>query len=410
MQLNEKFRLYTSMNMLIDKKIWKTRILTAYLYYITIVMFFVLVGSRSIWLLSVLFLLPFCLNNIHTLGRRLYSSTPMIIILLWCFISSFWSEWTSFTRVETFLQVLILMTTLLISELYSPKTIFTVLKHVAIACILVSLFALILAPSSGLTSFVGVYAGKNTAGQFMAMSILLLLFIKNRQSMITGLIFIGLVLLLLTRSGTAILMFTIAVPIGYFFLNASNRRLTLMHYFLCKVGYFVLFTLFIITYYYHIELLTFIYNNLSEEALTGRGKLWIIMLQHVEDKVLVGFGYAAVWWHGDYSEVYFTELALYGTEWIDKLVGSDSGYVDLVLSIGLIGLFMFLTFLYKTFINLLTIDNKYHRATLISLFFFIILCGITESAFLVPQFALWFLLLLIFCISLTINEKTNYVC
>jgi len=216
--------------------------------------------------------------------------------------------------------------------------------------------------------------------------------------------------MLLTRSGTAILMFSIVVPIGYFFLRASNSSLILMHHFLTKIGYFVLLTLFIITYNYHIELLDFIYNNLPEDALTGRGNLWITMLQHVEEQVLIGFGYAAVWWHGDYSEVYFTDLALYSPEWIDKLVGSDSGYVDLVLSIGLIGMFMFFTFLYKTFINLITIEDKYHRAALLSLFFFLILSAITESVFLVPQLAPWFLLLLIFCMSLTKKEKTNYVC
>tara|TARA_R110001599_G_scaffold314128_1_gene522386 strand:+ start:147 stop:1343 length:1197 start_codon:yes stop_codon:yes gene_type:complete len=398
------------MNMIIDKNIWKTRILMAYLYYITTIMFFVLVGSRAIWLLSVLILLPFCINNIQTLGVRLYSAAPMLMILLWCFISSFWSEWTSFTRIETFLQVLIFTTTLLISELVSPKTIFKVLTHVAIACILVSFLALILAPSSALTAFVGLYAGKNTTGQFMAISLLLLMFTKNKPKSLSLVIFLGFVLLLLTRSGTAILMFIIAVTVGYFFMNASNNLLKLINYFLSKVGYLLLFTLFAITYYYHIEILEYIYNNLSEEALTGRGKLWIVMLQHVEDKILLGFGYAAVWWHGDYSEVYFTELALYNTEWIDKLGGSDSGYIDLVLSIGIVGLFIFLTFLSKTFLNLINANDKYQRATLISIFTYIILCGITESIFLVPQNALWFLLLLIFCISLTKKDKTNYVC
>ena len=381
-----------------------------YLYWITAIMFFGLVGSRSIWLFSVLILLPFCTNNLHTLAKRLYSATPIIIILLWCFISSFWSNWPSFTRVETFFQVLIFMTTLLISELFNPKTIFTVLKNIAITCILVSFLSLLLAPSSALTAFVGVHGGKNAAGQFMAMSILLLFFIKNRPNTLSWVVVIGLVLLLLTRSGTAILMFSIVVPIGYFFLRASNSSLILMHHFLTKIGYFVLLTLFIITYNYHIELLDFIYNNLPEDALTGRGNLWITMLQHVEEQVLIGFGYAAVWWHGDYSEVYFTDLALYSPEWIDKLVGSDSGYVDLVLSIGLIGMFMFFTFLYKTFINLITIEDKYHRAALLSLFFFLILSAITESVFLVPQLAPWFLLLLIFCMSLTKKEKTNYVC
>lgn len=398
------------MNLLVNTNVLKQRVLLAYIYFITTVMFFVLIGSRSIWLLSVLILLPFCLNNIQTLGTRLLSATPMLIILFWCFISSFWSDWTSFTRVETFLQILIFMTTLLISELYSPKTIFNVLKHVAIACILVGLLSLMLSPSASLSSFVGVYAGKNTTGQFMAMSILLLIFIKSRPRALTFIILIGLILLLMTRSGTAILMFLIAMLIGYFFLNISNRKLELMYYFLSKVGYFFLFTFFVITYCYHVELLEYIYNNLPEEALTGRGKLWIVMLQHVEEKILIGFGYAAVWWHGDYSEVYFTDLALYNTEWVDNLAGSDSGYVDLVLSLGLIGLFMFFTFLYKICVNLITIENKHQRATLISIFIFIILCGITESSFLVPQNVLWFLLLLIFCISLTKKDKTNYVC
>lgn len=372
-------------------------------------MIFVLVGSRSIWLLSVLFLLPFCYKNITTFSIRFCNSYPLLLILIWCFLSSFWSYWSGFVRVETFFQLLIFLTTLLISELYSPKTIFKVLHDISVLCITLVFISLILSPSN-LSNFVGIYAHKNTTGQFLGICTLILAFTSYKVRSTYIMICIGVVLLLLTRSATSIATFFMAVSIGYMFFTISNTSRAWLYYLFTRVGYLFLFLFYILIYSYNVEILDFIYNNLADEDLTGRGTLWKVMLYHAEEQIVKGFGYASVWWHDDYSEVYFTELAIQSREWVDKLRGSDGGYVDIVLSIGLIGLFLFITFLYTMFVNLLKVDNANNRALLLALTFMLATFGITESIFLVPQNALWFLLLLIFCISLSKKDKTNYVC
>ena len=339
--------------MKIDINTWKYRLLMAYLYTIITIMIFVLAGSRSIWLLSVMFLLPFCYNNTSSLSLRLGRAYPFILILLWCFISSYWSNWPGFVRVETFFQGLIFLTTLLISEVYSPKNIFRVLRDVALLCITVVFVSLLVSPSSNLAFFASVYAHKNTTGQFLALSLIFLVFSKDKVKYSNVFIYVGILLLLLTRSGTSILAFCSATSIGYLFYRMSDVTRRFWVELLTYIGYGVLLLFFIITYVYHLDILDFTYNNLTDEALTGRGNIWKVMLFHAEDNIIKGFGYASVWWHGDFSEIHFTDLALTNPEWVDKLAGSDGGFIDIVLSIGLVGFFMFITFLYATFINML---------------------------------------------------------
>lgn len=396
--------------MLINKNIWTNRLLTTYLFLLTSSIYFVLVGSRSIWLLSVILLLPFCFKNLNALRLRLLRSYPILLILIWCFISSFWSSWPEFVRVETVFQVLIFFTALFISELYSPEKVLSVLRSIALLCISLTLISLLLSPGANLSNFVGIYPHKNTTGQFLALSLLILIFSKVKMKFTNIAIYIGIILLLISRSSTAIGAFLIALIVGNYLMNITHFTRQKIHYFLSHWGYFILFSLFTVIYIYQNDILNFIYNNLADETLTGRGNIWKIMLYHADDKILTGFGYASVWWHGDYSEIYFTDIALTNPEWVEKLVGSDGGYIDIVLSIGLIGLFMFVTFLYTMFLNLLKAKDPYLRAVLFSLAVMILILGVTESIFFVPQNLPWFLLLLIFCLSLSPNDKVNYVC
>ncbi|WP_101343651.1 O-antigen ligase family protein [Colwellia echini] len=325
-------------------------------------------------------------------------------------MSSYWSNWAGLVRLETLFQCFIFFTALLISEIYSPNTIFRVLRDVALLCVVLVFISLILSPSSNLSSFVAIYHHKNTTGQFLGLCTIILLFSKDVLRFKKIFILLSLSLLLLTNSTTSIIAFILAISAGYLTISITDSTRAWLHFTLSRVGYWALLFLFIQIYIFHIDILDFIYNNLSDEAITGRGILWKTMLYHAEEKIVMGFGYASVWWHDDYSEIYFTDLARTNLNWVEKLSGSDGGFVDVVLSLGLIGLFMFITFLYTILLNLLKMDDRNQRSILISLFCLITTFGITESIFLVPQNAFWFFLLLIFCMSIPIKNKNNYVC
>ncbi len=85
---------------------------------------------------------------------------------------------------------------------------------------------------------------------------------------------------------------------------------------------------------------------LPEEALTGRTGIWFHLLSDIQKNVMWGTGYGAYWGVGAIPEALDIKWSYY-----QFLQTAHSGFIDLVLSIGLIptvfwmlGLWMFLTF------------------------------------------------------------------
>jgi hypothetical protein len=209
----------------------------------------------------------------------------------------------------------------------------------------------------------------------------------------------ALFLLMLSMSKTSIALFIVCSTVSlaaYQFGGRNKFELVVP----IKITSFLLLSFaFLMLALYRFEVLDYLYYSMDEELLTGRGKLWLTMLLHAENNAVYGFGFNAVWGKGELSEIYYTDLFTDNPLWVESLAASDGGYIDLIISIGLIGLFLFTLYIINTGINLFCLIREKGFVLLFSLFLFITLHNVTETTFLFSTNLLWYLFILVSCIA-----------
>ncbi|WP_198159436.1 O-antigen ligase family protein [Grimontia marina] len=311
---------------------------------------------------------------------------------------------------EAMIQLMLILTIAMLSCSYTTKEVIAILKISLCTIVLVNIISIPLLNNASYTAagLHGIYPHKNQLGLIMALSVIVFVFDYVEKKSATTLVFIVLsaTLLILSISKTSMLLVALSIAVA---LVIKNTTIDINH---ASVPSLKLFTIistmisasFLITYRY--EILDYLYYNLSEELLTGRGKLWLTMLIHSEENIINGFGFHSVWGKNDYSEIYFTDLYRTNPLWIEALAASDSGYIDITVSLGIVGLCLFFFFIINTMINIIIVKKSIYFPVLFSFLFFIALHNITETSFLLSTNILWVLTIL--TSFLAIKERESY--
>jgi len=108
----------------------------------------------------------------------------------------------------------------------------------------------------------------------------------------------------------------------------------------------------------------------NPEAFTGRAAIWDLMLQAIEDNFWLGLGYGSVWFVGD--DMLLTDYAFGWVDWVFTMTQGHNGYLDTVLSIGIVGLLMTLWIMFIKPMYMIiseTKDRDYRPLLLMFLFF-----------------------------------------
>jgi O-antigen ligase len=177
----------------------------------------------------------------------------------------------------------------------------------------------------------GLSAYKNTFGEYMAVAVLLLVLVRFHRFSWARYVFllIATSLLLLSRSATALVcggLSLAAIPLWR--LVRSEQRL---------LAYLLVALTFSLGIYGIFAFPEPLFQLLGRDAtLTGRTHLWAVLLPVIANRPILGYGYAA-FWAGMKSEVL--------NVWIGagRLVPvGDNGYIDLCLSLGALGVGVFL--------------------------------------------------------------------
>lgn len=362
--------------------------------------------DKKILFLNFLVLLIFNLKKMNILLSNIKNTIPFIIVLIWCLVSSFWSDWQLVSIESSLTQALLFITCFLICNTYSPKIIFKALRFAAVVTIFANLAYILIFPSSSFSAIgmTGLYSHKNNLGLIMSLSSILLFFdyLDNKKKVVLFLLVMALIILLMSLSKTSIALFMSSILVSFFFKNKFNKKTLNFYYFNISL---ILTFLSITSVIYSHEILDYLYYNFDEEFLTGRGMLWLTMLLHAENNLLLGFGYDSVWGKGELSEIYFTELYLTNPIWVENLAASDGGFIDILISLGIIGFFLFIYFIVTTFKNLLKYKDSLYFKPLFALFFFSFFHNITESTYLLATNALWFITILVSCMPTYLANK-----
>jgi exopolysaccharide production protein ExoQ len=177
----------------------------------------------------------------------------------------------------------------------------------------------------------GLSAYKNTFGEHMAVAVLLLVLIRFHRFAWARYVFLLIAagLLFLSRSATAVVCGALslaAIPVWR--LMRGKQRLVI---------YLLVAVTFSLGMYWILAFPEAIFHVLGRDAtLTGRTRLWAMLLPVIANRPILGYGYGA-FWSGLKPEV----LSL----WIGagRLVPvADNGYLDLGLSLGAVGVCLFL--------------------------------------------------------------------
>ncbi|MCE0493307.1 hypothetical protein [Vibrio salinus] len=328
-------------------------------------------------------------------------SLPLLFVFCWCFISSFWSQWPGKTLYELVWQLLLyLYVVFFIATFLSVDNV----KSIRILSVfwVVLTFTLVLKNDLAhgrILEISGAFANKNNLGPIIGMMIFYYIFSINRWDFIrVSMLCCVFFLLLMTLSKTSIATTILILGVSFFLNNGSkyfSDKARLTFFFPIRLLFWVaaiILPILIITN--HDFIFSFLYTHLQDDWLTGRGRLWLVMLNQSFGHLLYGMGYASVWGLGDNNLIQETELAKYSIEWVDKLAASDGGYVDIFIAIGAVGfgLFVFVIIdFFKTYIHIITL-GKADKYTWLGFCVgtFSVINNITETTFLLAASFSWF--------------------
>jgi exopolysaccharide production protein ExoQ len=288
--------------------------------------------------------IPFVLN--HWKKFRSAGTKDFFLLLLHALAiaSFFWSGAPDATsdRLKALIRTTILGIGLAVA--YTPKQQTQLLLRTALIAGILSLLTIPAAVASGFEAFYGIFSFKNGLGLMMAIGGILALNTALNQKRHRGLMMVSLcgavILLFLSRSGTSLISFIIAI------LMIPLHSIAQRHYKLRSA-------LAILTLLLGTGTVVLVYSNLESLAgffgkdltLTGRLPLWEMIIQAGLKHPWTGYGYGAFWFTNDSIEA----ISRTTTGWPDvPLRGeylttfhSHSGYIEFFTNLGFVGLALF---------------------------------------------------------------------
>lgn len=346
--------------------------------------------------------LPLAFVNLHQLAGLFFKSFSMQMFWLLFVTSYFWSIVQKVTIDIIMTQSAFIILAIFISLSYKKEGFAKPLRTASMLVLgLVTLYCLVFPGASfsavGLTAF---YPHKNSLGVVVALCVLVLFYVPGRTKIHVGLGLLAAGLTLASQSKTSINLLVICSVIlplaGLWAKNfySDSHRLMMTDIVRSALYSLVLLSL-ILMVMFRDELLGLLWAYLPKSALTGRGTLWLVVIQQIRDThSLLGIG-PGVFWHADgASEIAQTTLFQWDPNWVQHMVSADGSYIDLVASIGVLGLALFLLTVVDLYRRLFRHWNQPDSQLIFVLVTFILLHAITESTILYSTNILWLMYLL----------------
>ena len=326
---------------------------------------------------------------------------PLLALVALACLSTAWSIQPMVTLRRSAAMLVPTLIAIYIGERYSIEAFARLLARTMCLMMMLVLLLYIVAPGYVVDdTFGGAWRGlstyKNTFGEYMAVAVLLLVLVRFHRISWARYVFVFIAagLLLLSRSATALVCGVLglaAIPLWR--LVRSKQRI---------VGYFLLALLFSLTIYCALELPDPLFQILGRDAtLTGRTRLWDILLPVIANRPMLGYGYGA-FWNGLNTEVLSVWIAA------GRLAPvADNGYIDLWLSLGAVGVGLFLYIFVQAFhraIEYLRLEPEFIGVWPITYLCIFAADNISESA-LFTRGTFSFLVFAILATSLALHHK-----
>ncbi len=324
----------------------------------------------------------------------LKSNWIVTLIITYMLISVVWSQYPaiSFRRWGRE-AIAIIIALLLVSENDPPRILTSAIKKSIYCSIPLSLLLIKYYPEygrsyhrwTGEVEWSGIAHTKNSLAMLCSITILFLLwsfswamkkskaFSSNKTFLIDlSILALGAYLMMgprhtLTYSATSLLALIAGIFIMFSLIIALKKEMNVKKTFLIS-AIIIISTGIIMPFTGKLPSKTFPRLLKRSETLTDRTQIWNSLVPYAEKNILLGYGYGGFW---------TTELR----SQIDS--HAHNGYLDTILDLGLVGLFLFIFFILKMIIkNTEGLKNTFYISFfLLPLAFIIILRSISESPF-----------------------------
>ncbi|MGG5891090.1 O-antigen ligase family protein [Falsiroseomonas sp. HC035] len=338
-------------------------------------------------------------------GSALSLPTMLIPLLAWCWLSVIWAIEPSIALRRIVFTTIVIVTIAHCVQMLSYRQVVSALM-VGCGLILLADWAAIGSlqhavhqPGRFADALIGdwrgIHNGKNEAGAFCALALILFLHEALRQkSWLTGglLVAMSAVFLLQTHSKTAAAMVLAALAAGLFaqwsFSHGRGRRLVIP----LGLGFGIAACI-----AFRDDLAqSFAWMMADPASLTGRVQIWPTLLEFSSDHPLLGAGYGSFWAIGPNSPIQD-----YGHGWIVGIYSAHNGYLDLLAQIGGIGLLLALACLIVWPLWLLLtvpLAAGASRGLICAMLTFGWLRDLLESSLLDRSSATWVMLVIMYCL------------
>jgi exopolysaccharide production protein ExoQ len=275
---------------------------------------------------------------------------PLLALLALCILSAAWSDHPD-AAIRRSAQAALIFYCFLVGVAYSTSIDRIVsIFYLIFWGLLLSNLAVAAAPWSfdSVGDFRGTFGHKNGVGAIAAFAVILgFSIIRARlglmERLLCGLYLVAWgALLVLSGSKTSLALITL-VPVAFLLLRAVSEILRL------NVGLLLIFGLAMVASF--IGLLVYgggytpayiVGLFVGDSSFTGRDAIWEFMLEHIQQSWLFGQGYGSFWGVGFESPNLRSPFSF-----IRLLNQGHNGYLDLLVSVGAVGLILFMLQLLK---------------------------------------------------------------
>lgn len=260
--------------------------------------------------------------------------------LAWCWISISWSVAPEISLRRIGLTTIVMWTIFLTVRQGNYRDLMSLMRVLLVIFLIANYITSLAFPSVGVHHFDtqediglignwrGVMQHKNHAGAVCAFTIIAFIFDARRIKPVIRLLVIGasVVYLYHTMSKTSmgILIFSLFCGWIYIRYNPAYRALLVPLFSIVGVAGYLL------SIVYRAEIVA---PFSDPQGFTGRVHIWTTALRAVHDRPLFGFGYGGFWNTGDSSPIY-----QYSDDWVQLIASSHSGYIDLMVQLGIPGM------------------------------------------------------------------------
>ncbi|MEE2024478.1 O-antigen ligase family protein [Alkalimonas mucilaginosa] len=332
---------------------------------------------------------------------------PLLLLFMgWCFLSIFWADHPAISvRRVALLLITVSTIFMLISCMTLDQTIICITRVLA-TLVIISLIAMPVLPGAVHTgaelfdtglegNWKGIFIHKNHAGPalMVAISLFLYQYYHKRSYVWLVLVFLAFIFLVFTKSKTSIALLMPSLMFGYLLYKTLHLKS-----FSNIVGiiYICILSLLFILREPIIDSFVSILDN--PEAFTGRATIWDIILRAIQDHFWFGIGYGSVWSVGE--DMLVAEYAFGWVDWVFTLTHAHNGYLEVLISLGIIGLTLCLaTFVIMPFFKAVSLSNSSVHPFMFlffSSFLFFTLHNMLETDFLNATDGRWFLILIFY--------------